>query len=241
MRLENRIAVVTGGSSGIGEACAELFAVEGARVAVLDREIDSRSPHFGLRCDVSDDAEVERAFAQVAGRFGRVDILLNSAGIAMRKPVADEDVATWDRSFEVNVRGTFLASKYALAHMPDGGSIVHVSSVTGITGVRNRAAYSATKGAIVALTRNMAMDLAARRIRVNCICPGFIKTPLLAALLEDPDRTARITAMHPLGRLGTTEDVARAVLFIASDHAAWITGTTLVVDGGLTAGQRDDI
>jgi NAD(P)-dependent dehydrogenase (short-subunit alcohol dehydrogenase family) len=125
--------------------------------------------------------------------------------------------------------------------MPDGGSIVHVSSVTGITGVRNRAAYSATKGAIVALTRNMAMDLAARRIRVNCICPGFIKTPLLAALLEDPDRTARITAMHPLGRLGTTEDVARAVLFIASDHAAWITGTTLVVDGGLTAGQRDDI
>jgi NAD(P)-dependent dehydrogenase (short-subunit alcohol dehydrogenase family) len=241
MRLQNRIAVVTGGSSGIGEACAKLFAVEGARVAVLDREIDSRSPHFGLRCDVSDDAEVERAFAQVAGRFGRVDILLNSAGIAMRKPVADEDVATWDRSFEVNVRGTFLASKYALAHMPDGGSIVHVSSVTGITGVRNRAAYSATKGAIVALTRNMAMDLAARRIRVNCICPGFIKTPLLAALLEDPDRTARITAMHPLGRLGTTEDVARAVLFIASDHAAWITGTTLVVDGGLTAGQRDDI
>jgi NAD(P)-dependent dehydrogenase (short-subunit alcohol dehydrogenase family) len=241
MRLENRIAVVTGGSSGIGEACAELFAVEGARVAVLDREIDSRSPHFGLRCDVSDDADVEQAFAQVASRFGRVDILLNSAGIAMRKPVADEDVATWDRSFEVNVRGTFLASKYALAHMPDGGSIVHVSSVTGITGVRNRAAYSATKGAIVALTRNMAMDLAARRIRVNCICPGFIKTPLLAALLEDPDRTARITAMHPLGRLGTTEDVARAVLFIASDHAAWITGTTLVVDGGLTAGQRDDI
>lgn len=233
--------MVTGGSSGIGKACAELFTAEGAQVAVLAREIDSGSPHFGVRCDVSDEAAVQEAFAQIVSRYGRVDVVLNSAGIAVRKTVADEDVAGWERCFGVNVRGPFLASKYALPHMPEGGNIVHVASVTGITGVRNRAAYSATKGAIVALTRNMAMDLAARRIRVNCICPGFIKTPMLSAVLQDPVRTARITAMHPLGRLGTTEDVARAVLFLASDDAAWVTGHALVVDGGFTAGQREDI
>jgi NAD(P)-dependent dehydrogenase (short-subunit alcohol dehydrogenase family) len=241
MRLGNRVAVVTGGSSGIGQACAALFVAEGARVAVLDRESNPDSPHFDVRCDVSDDAAVQEAFAQIAARFGRVDIVLNAAGIAVRKTVADEDVATWDRCFGVNVRGSFLASKYALAHMPEGGSIIHIASVTGITGVRSRAAYSATKGAIVALTQNMAMDLAARRIRVNCVCPGFITTPLLAGLLQDPMRAARLTAMHPLGRLGTPEDVARAVLFLASDDAAWITGHALVVDGGFTAGQREDI
>ena len=239
MRLENRVAVVTGGLSGIGKACAEFFEAEGAQVAVLDREVDPRAAHFAVRCDVSDDSGVQDAFAQIAARFGRVDIVLNAAGIAMRKTVAEEDEAAWDRCFDVNVRGLFLSSKYAIQHMPDGGSIVHVSSVTGVTGVRNRAAYSATKGAIIALTRNMAMDLAGRRIRVNCVCPGFIRTPLLSALLQDPDRTARLTAMHPLGRLGTPEDVARA--FLVSDEAVWITGHALVVDGGFTAGQREDI
>ena len=125
--------------------------------------------------------------------------------------------------------------------MDKGGSIVHTSSATGIVGVRNRAAYSATKGAIVALTRNMALDYARYRIRVNCVCPGFTRTPLLDALLKDPDKAARLVKLHPLGRLGTPEDIASAVLFLASEQASWITGQALAVDGGFSAGVAEDI
>jgi NAD(P)-dependent dehydrogenase (short-subunit alcohol dehydrogenase family) len=122
-----------------------------------------------------------------------------------------------------------------------GGSIINTSSVTGIVGVRNRAAYSATKGAIVALTKNMALDYAQYQVRVNCVCPGFARTPLAKALLQDPEREKRLIAMHPLGRLGTPEDVANAIVFLASDRASWITGHALIVDGGFSAGRPEDI
>ena len=236
MRLENKFVVVTGGASGIGAAAARLFAAEGATVAVID------SQPGGIVCDVSNEAAVRAAFQQIRERFGRLDVLFNSAGVAVRHPAGEEDQDNWDRVFAVNVRGAWLCSREALPLFPEsGGSIVHTASVTGITGVRNRAAYSSSKGAIVALTRNMALDYAARRIRVNCVCPGFVKTPLVAGLLKDPVRAARVTGLHPLGRLGEPEDVARAVLFLASGESSWITGHALVVDGGFSAGHAADI
>ena len=253
MRFAQKVAVVTGGASGIGRACAVAFAREGAKVAVLDR-----SPEIGretvslirerggeavfLQADVTEEEQVQAALAQAAETLGGIDVLHCNAGVAVRNRVSEQDAEGWDRCIAVNLRGVFLSSKYALPYMLDkGGSIVHTSSATGIVGVRNRAAYSATKGAIVALTRNMALDYARYRIRVNCVCPGFTRTPLLDALLKDPDKAARLVKLHPLGRLGTPEDIASAVLFLASEQASWITGQALTVDGGFSAGVAEDI
>ena len=226
MRFAGKVAVVTGGASGIGAATAAALAREGAAVTILD--VAAPSP-----CDVTDARAVERALALLP----RIDVLVNAAGIPARRPIDEEEEDAWGRCLDVNLKGIFLASKYALAKMTEGGAIVSLSSVTGITGTRGRAAYSASKGAIVALTRNMALDYAPRGIRVNCVCPGFVRTPLLDALLRDPGRTARLTAMHPLGRLGEPEEIATAILFLASADAAWITGHALVIDGGFSAGH----
>jgi len=156
--------------------------------------------------------------------------------------VGEQEEEGWDRVVETNLKGAYLCSKYALPHFPDcGGSIIHTASVTGITGVRSRAAYSAAKGAIVALTRNMALDYAPRHIRVNCVCPGFVKTPFIAGLLDDPQRSQRLIGMHPLGRLGEPEDIAYAVLFLASEESSWMTGQSLIVDGGFSAGHAEEI
>ena len=252
MRLSGKFAIVTGGGSGIGAATARLFAAEGASVAILDCDLPnaedevSRITEAGgkaaaLQCDVSDYRQVKDAIDQAVRRFGAPHILFNNAGIAIRKTVADSEPEDWDRVMQVNVRGAFLCSKFCLPHFGSGASIIHSASVTGITGVRGRAAYSAAKGALTALTRNMAVDYASRGIRVNCVCPGFVRTPLIRALLEDPKRTERLIGMHPLGRLGEPEDVANAVLFLASSDSAWITGISLVVDGGFSAGRTDEI
>ena len=189
--------------------------------------------------DVSDEQQVQRALAAIDAP---IDILVNAAGIAVRSPVDQHDAAAWDRLFAVNVRGAFLVSKHVIPRMRarGGGSIIHLGSVVGITGVRSRSGYSATKGALVSLTRNMALDYAADQIRVNCICPGFVRTPLIAPLLADPSRAERLTRAHPLGRLGEAEDIANAALFLASHEASWITGQTLVVDGGFSAGHPID-
>jgi NAD(P)-dependent dehydrogenase (short-subunit alcohol dehydrogenase family) len=230
MILLNKIAIVTGGASGIGAAIRDRFQAEGAHVTTVD--LLSTDP-----CDVTDPAGVQA----VMDRFERIDILVNSAGIAVRRPLAELGEADWDRVMDVNLKGVYLPSKYALTRMQRGSNIIHISSVVGITGVRNRAVYSATKGALVALTRNMALDYAPQGIRVNCICPGFVRTPLLKAILADHDKTARLTAMHPLGRLGTPEDIANAAVFLASEEASWITGHALVVDGGFSVGRPEDI
>lgn len=240
MRFQGKVAVVTGGASGIGQACAAALADEGADVAVLDLK-ESSACRISLRCDVSSAADTREAFSRVAETLGPVHVLVNAAGIIARRDVAGEEEESWDRCMAVNLKGIYLCSQQALLTMPSGGSIIHLSSVTGIVGVRGRAAYSASKGAIVALTRNMALDYASRNIRVNCVCPGFVRTPLLHALLQDPERTARLTAMHPLGRLGDPRDIANAIVFLASPEAAWITGTALVVDGGFSAGQSSPI
>jgi meso-butanediol dehydrogenase/(S,S)-butanediol dehydrogenase/diacetyl reductase len=253
MRLTGKCAVITGGGSGIGAATASLFAAEGARVAILDCDLQhaqriateirkSDGDATAWACDVRNEIQLRDSIERVAQRFGAIDVLFNSAGTAIRRTVTEAEVDDWDRVLETNLRGSFLSSKFCLQHFrPEGGSIIHVSSVTGITGLRGRAAYSASKGALVALTRNMAMDLAGRKIRVNCVCPGFVHTPLVQALLDDRVRHDRLVSMHPLGRLGKPDDVAMAVLFLASDESRWITGTNLVVDGGFSAGKSDDV
>ncbi|MGC2400816.1 MAG: SDR family NAD(P)-dependent oxidoreductase [Acidobacteriaceae bacterium] len=253
MRLAGKSAVVTGGASGIGAATASLFAAEGARVAVLDRDLpraeqiaaeirDTGGEALAFACDVAEEDEVRESVVNVAGRFGPIDVLFTSAGTAFRRTVSDTEAGDWDRLMAINLRGPYLCSKFCLQHFRrEGGSIIHVSSVTGITGVRSRAAYSASKGALVALTRTMAMDLASRKIRVNCVCPGFVRTAMAQPLLSDPVRHERLVSMHPLGRLGEPEDVARAVLFLASDESSWITGASLVVDGGFSAGKSEDV
>jgi NAD(P)-dependent dehydrogenase (short-subunit alcohol dehydrogenase family) len=231
MRLDGKTIVVTGAASGIGAATLALCRAEGA--VAIGMDLDGAD----VVCDVADGDSVREAFASVPVLHG----LVNSAGIAVRHPAAEQDEAGWDAVFDVNVKGSFLCAKEAIARMGAGGSIVHLSSVVGLVGVRNRAAYSASKGAILSLTRNMALDYAPRHIRVNCICPGFTRTGLTRGIFADPNRKARIEAMHPLGRMGEPEDIAQAALFLLSDAASWITGVALPVDGGFTAGQRDDI
>jgi meso-butanediol dehydrogenase / (S,S)-butanediol dehydrogenase / diacetyl reductase len=253
MRLIGKCAVVTGGGSGIGAATARLFAAEGARVAILDSDLPrserivteirkSGGDAAAWACDVGNEIQVRDSVGRAAGHLGAIDILFNSAGIAMRRDVSETTTDDWDRVMQTNLRGSYLCSKFCLEHFrAEGGSIIHVSSVTGIMGVRSRAAYSASKGALVALTRNMAIDLAGRNIRVNCVCPGFVRTPMTKALRDDTVRHDRLVSMHPLGRLGEPEDVAMAVLFLASDESRWITGISLPVDGGFSAGKSEEV
>jgi NAD(P)-dependent dehydrogenase (short-subunit alcohol dehydrogenase family) len=250
--MSGRNAVITGSGSGIGRATSLKLAQRGARVACIDRSgLAARTTAEAIEaaggeaaayeCDVSHAEAVHSTIERIVESSGPIHILFNNAGIAVRHPVQEEEPEEWDRCMAVNVRGIYLASRYAVPHMTAPASIVNTASVTGLTGVRNRAAYSASKGAIVSLTRNMALDLAARGIRVNCVCPGFVVTPLLDGLLKDEQRTGRLTELHPLGRLGTPDDVANAVAFLVSDEASWITGVALPVDGGFTAGHAADI
>ena len=234
MRFSSKHIVITGAASGLGLAIAKAAEAEGAVITALDRVT---SPFATSRiCDISDEESVKRALSGLT----RIDAVVNSAGIARRATVTEADMADYDAVMAVNVRGAFLVSKYALPHLRAfGGAILHLSSGVATTGTRNRAAYSASKGAIVSLTRNMALDYAADKVRVNCLCPGFVNTPLLASL--PPERRAKLTALHPLGRLGEPEDVAHMALFLISDQASWITGQAIAVDGGFNVGHTEDV
>lgn len=236
MRLKNKTILITGAASGIGKAIATRCLREGAHVIGWDT-----SPVAGANAsrivDVGDELQVKSALLSLE----HLDGLVSSAGIARRATVVNTNSTDWDDVLRVNLRGSFLVSKYALPLMTAGGSIIHMASVTGITGLRNRAAYSASKGAVVALTRSMAIDYAKMGIRVNCLCPGFVRTPLTETLFSDEQRAAALTAIHPLGRLGEPDDIANAAFFLLSDDASWITGQAIAVDGGLSAGNSADI
>jgi NAD(P)-dependent dehydrogenase (short-subunit alcohol dehydrogenase family) len=242
-RLESKRCLVTGAASGIGLAVARLFAAHGGRVEGLDLRGDEGAEPPVRAVDVADEAAVGAAVGAAAERLGGLDVLVNSAGVCPPGTVESTDLETWERVFAVNVRGTFLVSRAAIPHMAraGGGSIVNLGSNYGLVGGLNAAAYCGSKGAVVALTRAMALDHADQGIRVNCVCPGTVDTPLIREPMEalSERERKRITesrlSRHPLGRIGQPEDVAFACLYLAGDEAQWVTGSTLPVDGGYTA------
>lgn len=247
--LEGRRALITGGASGIGKATALLFAKEGAAVSVADhdptggqetvRKIEGQEGQaFFVATDVTRTEDCKKAVQQTVARFGGLDVLLNNAGIIIRRSVVELEEADWDRVMDVNAKSVFLMSKFAIPAMRSsgGGTIINMSSGWGLVGGAKAAAYCASKGAVVLLTKAMAVDCGPDGIRVNCLCPGDTDTPLLRdearQLGASESSFLADAARRPLGRVGSPQDIARAALFLASDASSYITGTTLVVDGG---------
>ncbi|MPZ18223.1 MAG: glucose 1-dehydrogenase [Luteitalea sp.] len=254
MRLADKIAIVTGAGSGIGRAIATRFGREGARVTVVDRsrervdEVVAAIQHAGGEAlaavaDVTVDAEVGRFVKATTEAAGRLDVLVNCAGVTAFGTVADSPASELDRVLAINLRSIWTVSQACIPHLRrSGGSIVNMASITGVVGAPGMAAYATSKGAVITLTRTLALEVAEAAIRVNCICPASIDTPMLQASFErqaDPSAArARNVKRHPLGRLGTPEDVANLALFLASDEASFITGGTYVIDGGALLARR---
>jgi NAD(P)-dependent dehydrogenase (short-subunit alcohol dehydrogenase family) len=243
MRLKEKIAIVTGGASGIGAGIAERFATEGAETIAADLACDGErlastgTPRLHRHeLDVSDARSVGRLVEAVLARFRRIDVLVNCAGIGANKTFLDTPIELFDGILAVNLRGVFLMSQAAARAMTlDGGSIINIGSVSGLRGNLGRAAYGASKGGLVTMSKVMAVELAARKIRVNVIAPGPIETPLVESMMSPADRV-NWTKRLPLGRYGTVAEVANAALFLASDEASYVTGHVLAVDGGFLAG-----
>ncbi|MBV9604521.1 MAG: SDR family oxidoreductase [Solirubrobacterales bacterium] len=245
--MTGKVAIVTGAGSGIGRATALLFAREGARVLAVDvdgdaarrTEQDAEGSVIAAQVDVSDESAVIDMLDRCDRELGSVSLLANIAGVGATTSAPDTSLEVWEKVFAVNARGTFLCCKHAIPRMAaaGGGSIVNMASVAGLVGLRNRAAYCASKGAVIALTRALALDHVADRVRVNCVCPGTVDSPWVRRLLDEVGESLdALVARQPMGRLGTAEEIAAAVHYLASDAAAFMTGSALVLDGGLTAG-----
>lgn len=247
-RLDGKVAVVTGAASGIGAATATRFAAEGATTVRMDI-----TPADGIvALDVRDEAAVTAAFAAVHAEHGRIDALMNAAGVAGGGPVHSMEQSEWDRVVDINLKGTFITNKAVLALMLEQspssigqrGSIVNVASIEGIEGTEGGSAYNASKGGVVILTKNLALDYGRRGIRANTICPGFIDTPMMAAVfgMEGMEHVRKsFVDAHALGRCGHPDEIAAAALFLVSDDASFVTGSAMVVDGGYTAGHQHGI
>ena len=251
-RLKGKAAIVTGAGSGIGRAIALVFGREGAKVAVLGRRREllqavvdelnrSGAEGVALPCDVTHADEARGAVEQAETKFGRLNVLVNNAGILSVSTVESISEEEWDRVIDTNLKGPFLMSRAVLPafRRAGGGTIVNIGSVLGLVGMKDRAAYCASKGGVALLTKAMAIDHAHENIRVNCICPSIIETELVKGLFNESEagraaRDARIGTL-PLGRFGKPEDVAELAAFLASEESSWITGTAIPVDGGLTA------
>jgi NAD(P)-dependent dehydrogenase (short-subunit alcohol dehydrogenase family) len=249
MRLSGRIALITGGNRGLGLATARLFAEAGAKVLLLARdqargESEARTipdAHF-IQGDVTRAVECQRAVKESLRLHGALDILVNCAGIIYRnRTVEQTSEEEWQATFDVNVRGTFLMCKYAMPALRERkGCIVNLSSYVGLVGFRGASAYAASKAAIINLTRSMALDHAKEGVRVNAVCPGSVETEMIHAAWQEfgdvEDARQLWSDKHPMGRIAQPKEVAQAILFLASEDASFITGTALVVDGGITAG-----
>jgi NAD(P)-dependent dehydrogenase (short-subunit alcohol dehydrogenase family) len=245
---ERKVVLITGAASGIGAGIAELFAESGYAVAVVDLDLAGAKriaaklgkPAIAFAADIADEAQARTAIESTVREFGYISVLINNAGIEVSGSVSDLSPTQWDRQIAVNLRGAFLMSHHAIPAMRErGGVILHISSVHANVSWAGSAAYDATKAGLIGLTRAMAVDHGPEGIRVNAICPGYIDTPLMEKWLESvPDRNAtmrQVLSVHPVGRIGTPRDVAQAALFLASDAASFISGTSLVVDGAMTA------
>jgi NAD(P)-dependent dehydrogenase (short-subunit alcohol dehydrogenase family) len=247
MRLRNKVAMVTGGASGIGTATAGIFAREGARVAVADvddagqkvaKEIESRGGQaLFVPLDVTNEEAWDEAVQSVVKTFGRLDVLVNCAGIALRDPVDETVLADWEKVMAVNSTGVFLGTRAAARAMKKqgDGSVINISSIFGLVGNPVGVAYPASKGAVKLLTKSAAIQLGPHKVRVNSICPTYCETPLTETMLQDSEVRERLVSMHPLGRLALPEDIAYGAVYLASDEACFVTGSELVIDGGFTA------
>lgn len=252
-RVEGKVAVVTGAAKGIGRATAELLAREGALVAATDVDADAlREAVAGIEgvvgaaraweLDVTDETAVARVMSEVADHFGRIDVLVNNAGIAgVNRPTHEVTAEEWRRVMAVNVEGVFFCTKHAIPHLREvgGGSIVNLSSIYGLVGAADSPPYHASKGAVRLMSKTDAMLYADDGIRVNSVHPGYVWTPMVEEALEErgelEEKREQVAALHPLGRLGEPEEVAYAILYLASDESAFVTGSELVIDGGYTA------
>lgn len=252
MRFANKGALVTGAGSGIGRETVIELAAEGAVVAVADidakmaeRTVEEvarrggRAHAFAL--DVTDPKAVTAIVEQAAARLGRLDVLVNSAGVREIEPVLELSLAEWNRVMGVNITGLFLMSQAFCRHLvagAKGGAVVNLASTLGVTAAPSRAAYTASKHAVVGLTKEMALELGEKGIRVNAVGPGVTRTALTERYFQDPAMAAHIKGMHAMGRWGEAREIARAICFLASDDASFITGETLLVDGGWLAGKK---
>ena len=248
-QLEGKIALVTGAASGIGKACVDRFLLEGAMVVASDlnisKDIFNRNPNLSvISGDVTNKNDVINMIEHSKQSFGGLNILINSAGVSSRGALGTEadpeDV--WDRVIEVNLKGSYLTSWHSVPTIEasGGGSIVNLASIMGIVSYPKGLgggfnAYPPSKGGIVQLTKGLAIDLAEKNIRVNCLCPGYVETNLTESLLEDDEISSQLISLHPIGRLGKPEEIASAALFLVSDESSFMTGSSLVIDGGYTA------
>lgn len=253
MKLGKKVAIITGAGTGIGRACAELFADEGAAVVLAGRRrepleevgkvIEAKGGRaLAMPCDVRRSDQVRDLVSRAESALGGLNIVVNNAALWIGGTAEETSEADWDALMETNLKGIFLLSREALPALrrAGGGTIVNIGSVLGLVGMKQRVAYATSKGGLVQLTRAMALDHAAEKIRVNCVCPSLVHTPMgqdsLARFGDAGAELARRIAMIPLGRAGTPEDVARLALFLASDDSDWITGAAIPLDGGFSAG-----
>lgn len=251
MRLEGKVALITGGASGMGMVASGLFASEGARVVLTDvndeaaeatarRIAEAGGEAIHLHADVSREADAEAMITRAVETFGRLDVLYNNAGVMLDDDgsVDTTEESIWDTTLGINVKGVAFGCKYGIPAMiaTGGGSIINVASfVAWLGAATSQTAYTASKGAVLAMTREIAVEYARRGIRCNALCPGPIDTPLLQELLSEPARRQRRLVHIPMGRLGQAEELAKAALFLASDDSSYMTGASLIVDGGITA------
>jgi NAD(P)-dependent dehydrogenase (short-subunit alcohol dehydrogenase family) len=249
-RLEGRVALITGAARGIGRATAELFAAEGAHIAIADVDIDAAAETaesisstgaeaLPVPADVTDGASVRAMVTSAVDRYGRLDVLVNNAGVLLPEDasVTETDEAVWDRTVAIDLRGVFLCCKYGVPALLDsgGGSVINMASFVALMGAATpQVAYTASKGGVLALTREVAVEFARRGVRANAICPGPIETALVAGFLPEEDRGRRL-AHIPMGRFGQPAEVANVALFLASDDSSYVTGAAILVDGGITA------